>query len=67
MYFNRQIAKDFAEHEQNAKNFQVADIIDRTIMKAVGLVCENFQSCELGGGAHPDRYHRLFAELIRNK
>lgn len=67
MYFDEQIARDFAEHEQNAKNFQVADIVDCTIMKAIGLVHEDFRSCELGGGAHPDRYHRLFAELIKNK
>lgn len=48
MYFNKSVARDFAEHEQNEKNFQVADIVDRVIMKAIGIVRENFQACELG-------------------
>lgn len=66
MYFNKSVARDFAEHEQNEKNFQVADIVDRVIMKAIGIVRENFQACELGWGAHPDRYHRFFSELIKD-
>lgn len=67
MYFNESVTRDFAEHEQNEKNFQVADIVDRVIMKEIGIMRENFQACELGGGAHPDRYHRFFSELIKNR
>ncbi|MEI7477136.1 MAG: hypothetical protein WCJ81_00920 [bacterium] len=35
MYFDKDIAKDFAEHEQNEKNFKVAEIIDQVIMKTI--------------------------------
>ncbi len=66
MYFDPQIAEDFAEHEQNEKNFQVADVVDQVIMKIIKNFDNNFKAVELGWGAHPDRYHRLFAELIKH-
>jgi hypothetical protein len=35
MYFDKKIATDFAAHEQNEKNFMVADIIDRVILASI--------------------------------
>ena len=67
MYFDKKIVEDFAEHEQNEKNFIVADIVDQIIMQTIWHIDKNFKACELGGGAHPDRYHRLFEELIKNQ
>lgn len=66
MYFNKRIATDFAKQEQNEKNFKVADIVDQVIMKTVWSLHQNFKACELGWGAHPDRYHTFFKELIEN-
>lgn len=35
MYFNKTVAAVFAEHEQNERNFMVANIVDQVIMKTV--------------------------------
>lgn len=35
MYFDKKIVEDFAEHEQNEKNFIVADIVDQIIMQTI--------------------------------
>jgi len=35
MYFDEKIARDFAEHEQNEKNFKVAEIVDTVIMQII--------------------------------
>lgn len=66
MYFDPVIVADFAELEQNEKNFKVADIVDQVIMHTVGELHQGFAACELGWWAHPDRYHRLFDALIQN-
>lgn len=66
MYFNKKIVKGFAEREQNPKHFAVADIVDQIIMQVLGEMHANFKACELGGWAHPDRYHRFFWELLKN-
>ena len=64
MYFSPDIAERFAELEQNDKNFQVAEIVDRAIIQEMrntsGAIC----AAELGGGAHPDRYHSFFSKLL---
>ena len=67
MYFDPTIARDFAEHEQNEKNFKVAEIIDAVIMQTIWSITPDFHAAELGGWAHPDRYHHFFRELARNK
>ena len=64
MYFNRSVAEKFAELEQNEKNFRVAEIVDDVIMSEIKDMKNPLYSAELGGGAHPDRYHKLFAQLL---
>jgi len=64
MYFNRSVAEKFAELEQNEKNFKVAEIVDAIIMSEIKDMKNPLFVVELGGGAHPDRYDKLFAQLI---
>lgn len=64
MYFNRNVAEKFAELEQNEKNFRVAEIVDDVIMSEIRDMKNPIYSVELGGGAHPDRYDKLFAQLL---
>lgn len=64
MYFNRTVAEKFAELEQNEKNFKVAEIVDDVIMAEIKDMRNPIFSAELGGGAHPDRYDKLFAQLL---
>ena len=66
MYFDPVIAEDFAEHEQNEKNYKVANIVDQVIMKVIWCLNWNFKACELWGWAHPDRYHNFFNALLEN-
>ena len=66
MYYDAKIAASFAELEQNEKNFRVADIIDRLVLYAVEGVKDPLRAADLGGGAHPDRYHRLFNRLLKD-
>jgi len=65
MYFSPEIAEKFAELEQNEKNFRVAQIVDRVIMQETEDLDNPLYSAELGGGAHPDRYHEFFAKLLQ--
>jgi ubiquinone/menaquinone biosynthesis C-methylase UbiE len=64
MYFDREIAKNFAEREQNEKNFRVSEIMDSVIMSETEKMKNPLYAAELGGGAHPDRYHSFFAKLL---
>ena len=64
MYFNRSVAEKFAELEQNEKNYKVAEIVDDVIMSEIKDMKNPIFSAELGGGAHPDRYDKLFAQLL---
>lgn len=64
MYFNHSVAEKFAELEQNEKNFRVAKIVDDVIMSEIKDMKNPIFSAELGGGAHPDRYDKLFAQLL---
>ncbi len=64
MYFSPKIASEFAELEQNEKNFRVADIVDRVIVQEIEKMPAPLYTAELGGGAHPDRYHKFFEKLL---
>ncbi|MEK7452747.1 MAG: methyltransferase domain-containing protein [Patescibacteria group bacterium] len=64
MYFSPEIAEKFAESEQNEKNFKVAKIIDTILMQESEKLQNPIYSAELGGGAHPDRYHEFFDKLL---
>lgn len=66
MYFNPEIAKSFTEHEQNEKNFRVAAIVDKIIMSEIKNLKNPIYAAELGGGAHPDRYHNFFKRLLKD-
>jgi len=64
MYFSPEIAKKFAELEQNEKNFGVARIVDTLLIQESAKLKTPLYSAELGGGAHPDRYDEFFDKLI---
>lgn len=64
MYFSFEVAERFAELEQNEKNFNVAEIIDKVLIKELKNIVPIF-SAELGGGAHPDRYHIFFKKILQ--
>jgi len=66
MYFDKKVVEDFAEHEQNEKNFKVAEIVDSVIMQTIWSIFSNFKAVELWWWAHPDRYHVFFDALIQN-
>ncbi len=66
MYFNREVAENFAEREQNEKNFRVAAIADRIIELELKEFSGPLQAAELGGGAHPDRYDKFFERLLED-
>lgn len=65
MYFSQEIAEKFAELEQNEKNFKVSEIVDRVLMQETKGFRGLIQAAELGGGAHPDRYHEFFGKLLK--
>lgn len=65
MYFDQQVAQKFAELEQNEKNFNVAKAIDNTIYQEISKTSKPNFITELGGGAHPDRYDKLFNILLQ--
>ncbi len=67
MYFSPEITEKFAELEQNEKNFRVAEIVDQIIMQEINDKEGPLYAAELGGGAHPDRYHNFFKKLIQDK
>ncbi len=65
IYFSSDIAKEFAKHEQNEKNFKVSEIVDKVVVNETKDKTNPLYIAELGGGAHPDRYHNLFDRLIK--
>ncbi len=67
MYFNEKIAREFAVHEQNEKNFRVAAIVDRIIIYNIKGLQKSLYAADLGAGAHPDRYQSFFKALLINK
>lgn len=64
LYFDEGITAGIAEQEQNEKNFRVASILDRIIMHEVESLPDPLYVAELAGGAHPDRYDKLFSRLL---
>lgn len=64
MYFHPEVARLFAEREQNERNFRTAALLDRLIMLETATLPDPLYAAELGGGAHPDRYHKLFGRLL---
>jgi len=65
MYFDFNIAKAFAEREQTEKHFAVARIIENILIDESKNFNPPFYIAELGGGAHPDRYHKFFEILLK--
>lgn len=65
MYFDPEVTRHFAQQEQNEKNFTVASIVDATIMQEISDISDPLYAAELGGGAHPDRYHNFFERLLK--
>ncbi len=54
MYFSLEVALNFAELEQNDKNFRIARIADRVLMQEIKDFDNPIYAAEFGGGAHPD-------------
>ena len=65
MYFSPTISRQFAALEQNEKNYQVAEIIDNLCIQETSKLPDSLTIAELGGGAHPDRYHELFSRILK--
>lgn len=65
MYFSPEIAEQFAELEQNERNFKVAQIVDTVLVQESANMKAPISAAELGGGAHPDRYHEFFNKLLQ--
>jgi len=65
MYFSKDIAEKFAELEQNERNFQAAEIVDRILIQETADFENSIYVAELGGGAHPDRYHKFFEKIMQ--
>lgn len=66
MYFYSELVKKFAKLEQNEKNFKVAEIVDRILIHESEKMNRPIFAVELGGGAHPDRYHKFFKMILEN-
>ncbi len=66
MYFSEEITEKFAELEQNEKNFRVAKLVDNILVQETASLEFPIYSAELGGGAHPDRYHEFFDRLLKD-
>lgn len=64
LYFNPKTAAAFAAVEVNQKYAEVADIVDRLIEHELQCSKDPLFVAELGGGAHPSVYDRLFSRLI---
>lgn len=65
MYFSPEIAEKFAHLEQNEKNYRVAAIVDGVLIQETENMKNPIYAAELGGGAHPDRYHKFFSKLLK--
>lgn len=65
MYFSPDVSARFAELEQNEKNYRVSAILDDIIVKEMKNLKEPIFAAELGGGAHPDRYHNFFNKMLK--
>ena len=65
MYFSKDIVEKFAELEQNERNFQAAEIVDRILIQKTVDFENSIYVAELGGGAHPDRYHKFFEKIMQ--
>jgi len=65
MYFSEEITEKFAQLEQNEKNYRVAAIIDKILLQETENIENPIYVAELGGGAHPDRYHKFFSKLLK--
>lgn len=65
MFFDPEVAEKFADLEQNQKNYDVANIIDNLAINEIKK--PPLLISELGGGAHPDRYHQMFDRLLSDK
>jgi SAM-dependent methyltransferase len=64
MYFDRKLAEEFAELEQNEKHKSVARVLDRVALHELKEMPNPLHVAELGGGAHPDRYDGIYARLL---
>ena len=64
MYDDPAVAERFADQEQNPDHQQVAAIVDDIIALETAGFVHPLRIAELGGGAHTDRYDRLFEKLL---
>ncbi|MBU3923642.1 MAG: class I SAM-dependent methyltransferase [Nanoarchaeota archaeon] len=63
MFFNKTVAKEFAEHEQNEKNYATAKVFDIIASNFLKTKRPPYHTTDIFAGAHPDRYHNLFKIL----
>jgi ubiquinone/menaquinone biosynthesis C-methylase UbiE len=65
MYLNEKVATKFAEVEQNERGKAVADVVDKIAMHELKDFGSSLYVADLFAGAHPDRYHLLFDQLLK--
>jgi ubiquinone/menaquinone biosynthesis C-methylase UbiE len=63
MFFNEEVAKKFAEAENNEKNINVSIAIDSIILKFLDKISDKPLGVNLFGGAHADRHDKLIEKL----
>ncbi len=63
VFLSPNAAETFAKLEENKQHIQVANIIERAVLEALKDTTNPLHIAELGGGAHTDRYDRLFLKL----
>ncbi len=66
IYFDHNLAEIFAEREENYRHKQTAEIFSSIILYALKNVPGPLQIADLGAGAHPDRYSKLYERLAQD-
>ncbi len=64
MYFSPTAIEEYVKQEQNKESFNMAEAVDRVIASEAKHMSGSLYVAELGGGAHPDKYHNLFERLL---
>jgi ubiquinone/menaquinone biosynthesis C-methylase UbiE len=66
MYFDEKIAQTMIEREENAEHILTAQTIENIFLSEIEPK-DGLEIAELGAGAHPKRYKKLFEFLKTNK
>ncbi|MDA3837265.1 MAG: 50S ribosome-binding GTPase [Nanoarchaeota archaeon] len=67
MFDHEDVAREFAEKEQNETDYEIGEIIDNIVFEKLAHKELPIHIAELYAGAHPDRYDELFRILTTDK